>query len=276
MTLCSASVLVELSFVFTSLPEKYKIALHLKWQQLRTIITHTHTHTLPSNSYGGETHQIIRYFSSHKSTFVSPWQLQVEMRDNHLSKREGIRRTLLSAYCVGNLLCYDEQCADVSRPVSVSVCGLPLVEQVCCSVAIWLVKKTHQAHFVWLIGFPRWLMRGRQGIRQVWSGFDVIRRFQYLPNDCCRFSPLNREESKAHSCLNLIGSKIKAGAENGTSWKKRSFEERSASDPGLVIVSDFLAEKKEEAAFPSMMFFGGNKRGRLIGFFGIVLSSSLC
>ena len=156
----------------------------------------TRTHTLPSNSYGGETHQIIRYFSSHKSTFVSPWQLQVEMRDNHLSKREGIRRTLLSAYCVGNLLCYNEQCADVSQPVSVSVCGLPLAEQVCCSVAIWLGKKTQPGSFCLADWIPP-VTNARPPRHQtsLIGGFDVIRRFQYLPNDCCRFSLLIREES---------------------------------------------------------------------------------
>lgn len=69
------------------------------------------------------------------------------MGDNPLSEQEGIKLALLSAYCVGNSLCYEEQRADVCMSVSVSLCGLLLVEQVCCC-GNPTRKETHQAHFV--------------------------------------------------------------------------------------------------------------------------------
>lgn len=128
-------------------------------------------------------------------------------------------------------------------------------------------KNTHQAHFVWLIGFPpvsNSLTLSPRHIRQVWSSFDVIRRFQYLPNDYGRFSPLNgARQSSLLSQFNCFENQSRHREKDEfESWKKkRSFEGRSACDPGLVIVSDFLAEKSEEAPILSVMFFGEISEG---------------
>lgn len=86
--------------------------------------------------------------------FMSPWQLLAEMGDNHWSGQKGIKSSLLSAYCVGNLLCYEEQCADVFS-VSISF----TVWAATCRTSLLLHgnptrKETHQAHFVRLISYP--------------------------------------------------------------------------------------------------------------------------
>lgn len=190
----AASVLF-LCLICVHRAKAFSVPLRVKhFKQPSTIIIHT----LPSKTCRKETHKIIWYFSPHKSTFVSPWQLQAEMRDNHLSRQEGIRPTLLSAYCVGNLPCYDEQCADVF-----SVCISFTVWAAACRTSVLLCsnltrkgKKMHQAHFVWLIGFLQWLRRCRQDIRQVWSSFELNRRFQYLPNHCRSSSSHEQHSAK--------------------------------------------------------------------------------
>lgn len=198
----------------------------------------TITQRLPSQSYRGETHQIC-CFSSHKSKFVLSWQLQMEMGDNHLSEREGIRSALLSTYCVGNLLCYDKQCADVfSVCISFSVWAAACRSLLLC-VGLTL-KKKHTRH-TWLIEFPQWLMHSCRDIRQVWSGFDVIRRFQYLPNDCCHFSPLNNTpQSSLSSQFNWFKNQSRHREWDGLKKKKKKLRGTFCPDPGLVIVSDFF------------------------------------
>lgn len=174
---------------------------------------------------------------------MSPWQLLTEMGDNHLSEQKGIKPDLLSAYCVGNSLCYDEQCADVF-----SVCISFTVWAAACRTSLLLRgnltrKETHQAHFVWLIGYPpvtnAALPRHQTSLIKFWCDPPISIFAQRLLS----FLSPERHSAKLRSCLNLIGSKIKVGTENGTRWKKESSRNALASDPGLVIVSEFLAEK---------------------------------
>lgn len=131
-----------------------------------------------------------------------------------------------------------------------------------CANLTWEKKKKktpHQAHFVWLIGFPQWLIH--RCCLDTSDKFDWVLMwstdFSICPMTVVVSVPWKL--SKACSCLqfNCFKNQSRRSRRGRVeSWKKkRSFEERFACDPGLVIVSDFLAEKLEEAPVPSIMFF---------------------
>lgn len=153
---------------------------------------------------------------------MSPWQLLAEMGDNHWSGQKGIKSSLLSAYCVGNLLCYEEQCADVFS-VSISF----TVWAAACRTSLLLHgnptrKETHQAHFVWLISYPQATNAvpptHQTSLINFWCDLPISVFAQRLLS----FLSPELHSAKLHSCHNLIGSKIKVGTENGTRWKRDS------------------------------------------------------
>lgn len=184
------------------------------------------------------------------------------MGDNHLSEQEGIKPALLSAYCVGNWLCYDEQCADafsvcISFTVWAAACRTSLLH---CGTLTQ--KETHQAHFVWLIGYPPVTNaappRHQTSLIKFWCDPPISIFAQWLLSFLFSWTALC--EASLLSQFNWF--KNQSRHREWDTLKKESFEECADSDPGLVIVSESRNRRR-----PSVMFFGENKRGMLIGFF---------
>lgn len=184
--------------------------------------------------------------------------------DNHLSEQKGIKPALVSAYYTGNWLCYDEQCAD-----AFSVCISFTVWAAACRTSVLLRgnltrKETHQAHFVWLIGYPPVTNavppRHQTSLIKFWCDLPISIFAQWLLLFLFFWTALC--EASLLSQFNWFKNQSRH-----REWdtKKGSFEECVDSDPGLEIVSE--SRNRRRPAIPSIMFSGENKWGRLTGFF---------
>lgn len=179
--------------------------------------------------------------------------------DYHLSEQEGTRSALL----VWRIHCYDDHCADVF--------SLLLVIQVCCSVA-----KTHQAHFVWLIGYPPVANaappRHQTSLIKFWCDPLISIFAEWL----LLFLSPEQQLSVAHFCLSLIGSKIKPVTRNGTCWgKKKSFEEWASLWSWVCNCLRLFGWERGGDHFFNY-FFRGNKWGWLTDYLAFFSLPSFC